>query len=144
MGLYFPYVHFRDDAWLKTTALYWPQIARVVSPEYPIHDNATVQALADSLDFLIPLDPREAAQAISAPFITVIHDHLENLQHNFGVTPEEIDDEARNNPDWRLVNRYVIPQTPGGTGQKERALSKSIGRRSPPTCAKRCSTLDSA
>ncbi|WP_326778117.1 DUF6236 family protein [Streptomyces sp. NBC_01445] len=107
IGLYFPYVHFRDDTWLKTTALYWPQIARVVSPDYPVHDGATVQALADGLDFLIPVNPKEAAQAIAARFIGVIHDNLDQLQRNFGVTPEEIDDAAGNNPEWRLVNRYV-------------------------------------
>jgi hypothetical protein len=66
-GLYFPYVHFHDDVWLKTTALYWPRIARVVPPEYPVHDNATVRALADGLDFLVPLDPGEAIRTSFPP-----------------------------------------------------------------------------
>ncbi len=25
MGLYYPYVHFRDERWLKLAALYWPK-----------------------------------------------------------------------------------------------------------------------
>jgi hypothetical protein len=24
-GLYYPYIHFRDDNWLKLAALYWEQ-----------------------------------------------------------------------------------------------------------------------
>ncbi|MFC7266507.1 hypothetical protein [Streptomyces lutosisoli] len=30
IGLYYPYVNFRDERWLKTAALYWPQMARIV------------------------------------------------------------------------------------------------------------------
>ncbi|MER0430030.1 DUF6236 family protein [Streptomyces microflavus] len=115
-------MHFRDDAWLKTTALYWPRIARVILPDYPVHDSATARALADGLDFLVPVDPTEAAQTIAARFVSVIHDNLDLIQHNFGVTPEEIDDEAGNNPQPRLVNRYL----PNGEVWRRRPVGTSL------------------
>jgi hypothetical protein len=34
MGVYYPYIHFRDEAWLKVAALYWPKLTRIVPPGY--------------------------------------------------------------------------------------------------------------
>ena len=27
IGLYYPLIHFKDDAWIKLTALYWDKMA---------------------------------------------------------------------------------------------------------------------
>jgi hypothetical protein len=32
IALYYPYIHIRDDNWLKAAALYWPRIARLAPP----------------------------------------------------------------------------------------------------------------
>ena len=34
IGLYHPFIHFKDDAWLKLSALYWDRMARIVPPSY--------------------------------------------------------------------------------------------------------------
>lgn len=47
-GLYFPYVHIRDEQWLKVAALYWPSIRRIVPDGYRKHDSPTAGALADA------------------------------------------------------------------------------------------------
>ena len=32
VALYYPYIHFRNWAWIKVAALYWPRVARIVLP----------------------------------------------------------------------------------------------------------------
>jgi len=41
-GLYYPFIHFKDEAWLKLTALYWDQMVRIVPKKYELHDSDTV------------------------------------------------------------------------------------------------------
>jgi hypothetical protein len=47
-GLYFPFIHVRDDDWLKTAALYWPSVRRLVPRGYPKHDSPTAQTFFDA------------------------------------------------------------------------------------------------
>jgi hypothetical protein len=47
-GLYFPFVHVRDDNWLKAVALYWPSVSRLVPDGYLKRDSPTARALADA------------------------------------------------------------------------------------------------
>ena len=47
-GLYFPFIHVRDDDWLKTAALYWPSIRRLVPRRYPKHDSPTARTFSDA------------------------------------------------------------------------------------------------
>lgn len=34
IGLYYPFIHFKDDDWLKVSALYWNRMARIVPHSY--------------------------------------------------------------------------------------------------------------
>ena len=47
-GLYFPFIHVRDDEWLKTAALYWPSVRRLVPRGYSKHDSPTAQTFFDA------------------------------------------------------------------------------------------------
>lgn len=47
-GLYYPYIHIRDEGWLKTTLLYFPHILRMVPPDFETGDSAFVQSLAST------------------------------------------------------------------------------------------------
>ena len=47
-GLYFPFIHVRDDDWLKTAALYWPSVRRLVPLGYPKHDSPTAQTFFEA------------------------------------------------------------------------------------------------
>jgi hypothetical protein len=49
-ALYFPYIHFRDENWLKYTLLYWDGVKRIVPPSYALKDSEAVrQAVAEGL-----------------------------------------------------------------------------------------------
>jgi hypothetical protein len=88
IGLYYPYVHFRDDAWLKAAALYWPRMARVVPPGYPVNDPRLVTILRDELDFVVDVDPRDAARAVASVFLRTLENptYKRVLRHKFLVT----------------------------------------------------------
>ena len=57
-GLYFPFVHIRDDEWLKAAALYWPSVRRLVPAGYSTHDSPTAQTFLQA-QVLMDEDPWE-------------------------------------------------------------------------------------
>lgn len=75
MGLYYPYIHFRSEQWLKLAALYWPQLARVVPHGYRVRDSRTAAILADELDFVVSVPPDQSAIAVAGTFIEAIELH---------------------------------------------------------------------
>ncbi|MEU8147613.1 DUF6236 family protein [Nonomuraea sp. NPDC048901] len=81
IGLYYPYIHFRDDRWLKAAALYWPAMARVVPAGYQPNDSPVARALADGLGFVADVAPDQAASAIAPTFAQVITAHADRLRH---------------------------------------------------------------
>ncbi len=72
MGLYYPYVHFRDERWLKLAALYWPHMARIATPGYPTHDSELVRRLSGELGFVVDVSPVTVRSAVAAPFTDFI------------------------------------------------------------------------
>ena len=42
-ALYYPYIHFRDVNWLKATLLSFPQVRRMVPPDFYLNDSPEVQ-----------------------------------------------------------------------------------------------------
>ncbi|MFD9353466.1 DUF6236 family protein [Streptomyces sp. NPDC060031] len=58
VALYFPYVNFPDDAWVKAAALHWPQLGRIHPTGYHgLRDSDTVKRLQDELDFIVDVRP---------------------------------------------------------------------------------------
>jgi len=47
-ALYYPFIHFKDDRWLKLSALYWDRIGRIVPSAYRTEDSETVRASGTS------------------------------------------------------------------------------------------------
>jgi len=72
MGLYYPYVHFRDERWLKLATLYWPRMARIVAPSYPTRDSELVRRLTGELGFVVNVSPATARNALVVPFTELI------------------------------------------------------------------------
>ncbi|HJQ00566.1 MAG TPA: DUF6236 family protein [Jatrophihabitans sp.] len=86
VGLYYPFIQFRDDNWLKLAALYWDKVARIVPPGYRPQDSATVQQLCNDLDFVQPLAPSLAAMdAVSQDFIELVAEHAALLNSLYGI-----------------------------------------------------------
>ncbi|WP_330309805.1 MULTISPECIES: DUF6236 family protein [unclassified Streptomyces] len=84
IGLYYPYVNFRDEQWLKTAALYWPQLARIVPDRFPVTDSDTARALTAELDFVVPVEPSSSALGVSSVFLDVIAAHADDLRQRYG------------------------------------------------------------
>lgn len=136
IGLYYPYVHFRDDAWLKAAALYWPRMARVVPPGYPVDDPLLVRTLRDELDFVVDVDPQDAATAVAAVFLRILDNewNRNRLRHMFLVTegpwgyssgwvPSDDTRYVRVGGDPPVVEEEPWPFTPTGTPVPERRLT---------------------
>lgn len=87
VGLYHPYIHFRDDAWMKLAALYWPAMARMVPDGYPTRDSQTIRALRDDLDFVQDLEPDEAAHDAGRLFLELLQTHGEQIGQALAVAP---------------------------------------------------------
>jgi Family of unknown function (DUF6236) len=95
IGLYYPYVHFRDERWLKLAALYWPRMARIVTPGYPTHDSELVRRLSGELGFVVDVSPVTARSAVAAPFTDFIGSLGPSELARWSVTsegPYEFDD----------------------------------------------------
>src|SRR5437588_13023546 len=74
-GLYYPYTHFRNAAWLKTAALYYDEIARVVPDPYETRDSIEVEELTEA-GILKRLDHTESAEAVADEFIDYLARYL--------------------------------------------------------------------
>ncbi|WFB11340.1 DUF6236 family protein [Streptomyces sp. LX-29] len=79
IALYHPYVHVRDDRWLKTAALYWPRLARVAPTGYPLTDSDTALILDDELGFIVTVSPDTAAQAVAPLFLELLRTQQDRL-----------------------------------------------------------------
>jgi hypothetical protein len=100
-GLYYPFIRFRDDQWLKIAALYWPKMARIVPAGYSTRDSSTTRTLIDELEFVVDLDPgiarTDAAQTFSSLLNTIPPHQLERWR--IGPDEERASDVGMNPPD---------------------------------------------
>ncbi|WP_133981072.1 DUF6236 family protein [Kribbella voronezhensis] len=61
-GLYFPFIHVRDDDWLKLALLYWPRLYRLVPPDYQTSDSRTAREF-DAAGLLHTMEPIKDSDA---------------------------------------------------------------------------------
>jgi hypothetical protein len=66
-GLYYPYLHFQDEGWLKAAALYWDGMNRIVPYGARLDDSDEVKRFEQD-GFVARQDPYEAAYEIAEPF----------------------------------------------------------------------------
>ncbi|BBC30621.1 uncharacterized protein SGFS_019150 [Streptomyces graminofaciens] len=115
IGLYYPYVHFRKEQWIKAAALYWPGLARVVPRGFPVRDPELVKALRDGLDnFLTDVDPREAAAAVAPSFLKAVEDHGTELRQRFLATADTrpFHSQQGNQPEPLMMGQRIINAEP--------------------------------
>ena len=82
-GFYYPFIHFRDEAWLKLAALYWDGMSRIVPMGARLHDSDEVKCLTDA-QFIVNQSPFGAFE-IAEPFRDLIARHGDALQTRFGI-----------------------------------------------------------
>jgi hypothetical protein len=89
IALYYPYIHFQHDAWLKEAVLYWDKVSRIVPEGYAhkLHDSDVVKTLKAEGDIIVDRTPAyETVQAVSEELLAVINQHGDALQAY--LTPE--------------------------------------------------------
>ncbi|WP_435007640.1 DUF6236 family protein [Tundrisphaera lichenicola] len=98
IGLYYPLIHFKDDGWLKLSALYWDKMGRIVPESYPMgRESDTVEVLKEC-KYITNFSPESAANSptrpvddagqpvtLAARFITVLERHAEALSARYDV-----------------------------------------------------------
>jgi hypothetical protein len=86
LGLYYPFVQFRSDSWLKLAALYWDRIGRIVPPGYVLQDSDTVRRLQDELGFVTNLAPSGTEMdQVSTEFLELLADRGPELASLYGM-----------------------------------------------------------
>src|SRR5260370_32699990 len=75
-GLYYPFIHFKDDNWLKLSAVYFDKMYRIVPSGYQTEDSDTVKALGDFVDHVRPEWARPALGETFGQFIDQYHVQL--------------------------------------------------------------------
>jgi hypothetical protein len=83
-GLYYPFIHFKDEGWLKLTALYWDGMKRIVPTGATLHDSDEVKRLIDD-EFVQNESPTAAAASIALAFKELVAAHGDILRAQFGV-----------------------------------------------------------
>src|SRR5258708_707027 len=87
LGLYYPFMQFGSDAWLKLAALYWDKLGRIVPKHYePPQDSETVKLLTEELGFVKNLYPTvKDLEIVSDMFLEVLNKHRETLVKYYGI-----------------------------------------------------------
>lgn len=89
IGLYYPFIHFKDDWWLKLAALYWDKMGRIVPTEYGTRDSETVKRLADELGFIENFAPGAETTDLGERFLALLQQHEAKLRARYGVSQSD-------------------------------------------------------
>lgn len=92
IGLYYPFIHFKDDNWLKLSALYWDKMARIVPMSYPRKrqagviegDSRVAQDLAE-IGFVRNLSPEAYTYSVGRRFLELIEIHGPRLRKSYDL-----------------------------------------------------------
>jgi hypothetical protein len=89
-ALYYPYIHFRDEAWVKQAALYWDNVARIVPGGYGerLHDGDVVKALRDEAGVVVDREPEDhVVETVSEELCRFVDAHADALAQHFSPDP---------------------------------------------------------
>jgi hypothetical protein len=86
IGLYYPFIQFRSDAWLKLMALYWDRVARIVPRGYRPSDSDTVKRLQGEIGFVSDFHPEtNDLFRVGISFMTLIERHGDQLAATYAL-----------------------------------------------------------
>lgn len=90
VALYYPYVHPRDDGWLKHAVLYWPTIERIVPGGWvePKTDSVTGKALTDA-GILVAREPESAIADVAGALSGFVAARASELSQRYSLTAAE-------------------------------------------------------
>lgn len=115
IALYYPYIHVRDDTWLKYAALYWPKMGRLRPQGYRTTDSPVARALQQELDWIVDIEPGVAAELAKQPFVELLSERAAGLRERFSL--EHVDGwSARPLPGFSNVSQIGGATSAGPTG----------------------------
>lgn len=95
IALYYPWMHFQDDDWVKLALLSWDRIARVRPRELPGRDSDLVREVCAESDLIMEVQPSPAdLAAVTEVFVAALRDHRKRIVRRFGPLRESADDYA--------------------------------------------------
>ena len=86
--LYYPFIHFRDEAWLKLSALYWDDVTRIVPRSYAPRDTREVRTLEDA-GVLKRVDPSSYEQPVGDLFKVLLERYSAKLVRRYGISQRD-------------------------------------------------------
>lgn len=86
IGLYYPFIHFHDENWLKFALLYWNQIARIVPDTYKAVDSAGVRSVRDELGAITDVSPMKASPDVVRGFLDLVRQHGNELRKKYDIS----------------------------------------------------------
>lgn len=87
-ALYFPYIHVRDDDWLKAAVLYWPSIGRIVPSGYAKHDSRTA-AVFEAEGILTDVLPGGLVDRSAWDFLQTLRANLSTIAARYAVSGKD-------------------------------------------------------
>jgi hypothetical protein len=130
-ALYHPFIHFKDDGWLKLAALYWDRMGRIVPDGYQTEDSQTVRALGHFVEAVRPKVSEEFTDTL-VRFVgkngPALRKHY-NIKHreNWPEIPDEDKPPPQGGPsgvDPRLAYIFDLKMSPAlGTALVESKLA---------------------
>ncbi|HEX2874415.1 MAG TPA: DUF6236 family protein [Polyangiaceae bacterium] len=99
--LYYPFIHVRDEAWLKLSALYWDDMSRIVPRSYTPRDTRDVRALEEA-GVLKRVDPASYEEPVSELFALLLERHSHKLAARYDVSRRDAWPENRERFGLRL------------------------------------------
>jgi hypothetical protein len=83
IGLYYPYIHFQDENWLKLALIYWSKISRIVPASFLTHDSKDVRLVQSELGAIVNSSPHDSATADD--FVKFIIENADALRAKYGI-----------------------------------------------------------
>lgn len=89
IGLYYPFLEFKDDAWVKLAALYWDKLGRIVPDHYKPQDSDTVRQLHEELGFIINFVPSDEDKvSVGKMFYSMLSGNERELAKRYSIVSE--------------------------------------------------------
>lgn len=110
-GLYYPFIHFKDDNWLKLSAVYFDKMYRIVPSSYTTEDSDTVRDLEGFVDVV---RPEWAKPAFGETFGQFIDQYHTRLVDRYGVAKAD---------QWDAKPKDQVPPAAGGRSGIDPRLS---------------------
>lgn len=108
IGLYYPFIHFREEDWLKLSLIYWDRIARIVPEGFRTHDSEDVRRVRGELDAVIDTRPSQGGSHIVSEFVAFVSQHAGQLRQKYDIAKSY---------SWK-INEYTQSRAPAGTNAR--------------------------